>query len=128
MNLLRASFVLVILGAAATTGCYAGVDAEPVAYAEAEPMPADITVYPHTEYEGRTVYYYRDRWYYNDAGRWAYYRSEPAPLYRHRTYVQAAPPAPRVYTAQPVYTTQPVYSAPQTTSGTVEAPPAVRVR
>lgn len=124
MNLLRASFAVVtIAAAAATSGCYAGVETDS-AYAEAEPMPADITVYPHTEYEGRTVYYYRDRWYYRgDGGRWAYYRSEPAPLYRHRTYVQAAPPAPRVYESRP-----PVYSAPQTTSGTVEAPPAVRVR
>jgi len=120
MNLLRVSFASFAI-AAAVSGCYASVE-EPAVYAEADTVPADITIYPHTVYDGRVVYYYGDRWWYSDGGRWAYYRHEPEPLNRHRRYVQQAPPAPRVYTQQPVY------SAPHVTSGTVEAPPAVRVR
>ena len=118
MNLLRVTFAVVSIAAA--SGCYAGVD-EPVVYAEADTaVPADVTVYPHTVYEGRTVYYYGDRWWYQDGHRWAYYRREPEPLQRHRRYIQTAPPA-HVYAA-------PTYSSPHVTSGTVEAPPAVRVR
>jgi hypothetical protein len=53
----------------------------------------DINTYPHEIYEGRPVYYVNNRWYYRDGGRWAYYRHEPAPLYRRRAYVRQAPPA-----------------------------------
>jgi len=48
-------------------------------------------------YEGRPVYYYRDRWYYRNNNRWQYYRQEPVQLQRHRTYVQQAPAARRGY-------------------------------
>ena len=53
---------------------------------------------PHTVYEGKTVYWVNGRWGYpHSNGRWAYYRSEPAPLARYRTTVQSAPPAHREY-------------------------------
>ncbi len=85
------------LGAAAlmalASGCYAEAGAEPE-YVEASAAPIDIEVAPHYEYEGRTVYYVNDHWYARDRGRWVYYRSEPQPLYRQRSYVQAAPRAP----------------------------------
>lgn len=105
---------------ALVSGCYASVDEPPVAYAETEVTPVDVAVAPQTVYEGHIVYYSGDRWWYQDGHRWAYYRSEPEPLYRHRTYVQAAPPAPRYYRQE---------APPQTlTGGQVAAPPAVRVR
>ena len=132
--ILHAAFLAgaIALGA----GCVARVE-EPVAYAEADYVPPTVTTYPSTVYEGRTVYYYGDRWYYRDGSRWAYYRREPPVLYRQRTYVQAAPPAPRVYAAPPpahqVYGAPPPahgpYAHPPTiTSAPVEAPPAHRVR
>jgi hypothetical protein len=120
--ILHAAFVVgaVALG----SGCVARVE-EPVAYAEADYVPEAVTTYPSSVYEGRTVYYYGDRWYYRDGGRWAYYRREPPVLYRRRTYVQAAPPAPRVY-APPAH--GPYAHPPTITSAPVEAPPAHRVR
>ena len=133
MTILRAGFAGFALAFA--SGCVARVE-EPVAYAEADYVPPSVTTYPSTVYEGRTVYYYGDRWYYRDGGRWAYYRNEPPVLYRQRTYVQAAPPAPRVYAPPPahhVYAVPPPahgpYAHPPTiTSAPVEAPPAQRVR
>lgn len=95
------------------TGCVARVVPGP-AYVEAEYVPADIELYPHTYYEGRVVYLVNDRWYYRHGPGWVYYRSEPRPLYsqrqyyyrqygrspyvyRERPYVQQAPPARRYY-------------------------------
>jgi hypothetical protein len=75
------------------SGCYAEAGAQP-AYVEASAPPAELEVAPQTYYEGRTVYYVRDRWYAHDRGRWVYYRSEPQPLVRYRTHVQRAPRAP----------------------------------
>ncbi|MEP7124987.1 MAG: hypothetical protein ABJE95_28920 [Byssovorax sp.] len=77
------------------TGCYASAGTSTVAYVETSEAPVEIDVetYPHTYYEGRTVYFYQDRWYYQDAGRWSYYRDEPPVLYRQRGFVQQAPPA-----------------------------------
>lgn len=75
--------------------CTATVQEEP-AYVEASDAPADIEVYPHTYYQGHTVYLVHNNWYYRDGSRWVYYRREPSPLYRQRTYVQRAPPARRV--------------------------------
>ena len=69
---------------------------------EAETMPvADVYAYPHTEYRGRSVYFVNGRWYYPRGRRWYYYRTEPPELIRHRSYVQQAPPAPRVYQPRP---------------------------
>ncbi len=77
------------------TGCYATAGTSGVVYADVSEAPVviDVATYPHTYYEGRTVYFYQDRWYYQDGGRWAYYRSEPPALYRQRGYVQVAPAA-----------------------------------
>jgi hypothetical protein len=62
-------------------------------YVELTSAPADLSVYPSTYYEGRTVYLVNDRWMYPDRGRWVYYRREPPQLYRQRTVVRQAPPA-----------------------------------
>jgi hypothetical protein len=59
------------------------------------------TGYPYTVYDGRTVYWYGNRWLYHDGGRWYAYREEPPDLYRYRTTVQQAPPAPRYPGAYP---------------------------
>ncbi|MFS8067898.1 MAG: hypothetical protein ACMG6S_16165 [Byssovorax sp.] len=90
------SMIGVACAALGLGGCYAYAET-PVAYAEAyeAPVEVEIRTYPQTQYEGRPVYFYRDRWYYRDGGRWQYYRQEPATLHRHRTYVQQAPPAVR---------------------------------
>ncbi len=96
----RSLLVLVAGGALALGACR--VEAEPVeptATVEVTSAPYDIETYPHTVYEGRTVYLYNGGWYYRDGGRWARYREEPGQLreYRQRSYVQQAPPAPRSY-------------------------------
>jgi hypothetical protein len=88
---------------------FAGCYVEPVptySAVEVTAAPYGYETYPHTYYEGHTVYWYGGGWYYHDGGRWMHYRSEPAPLYQWRTQ---APPAPRGYA--PGY-----------------APPAVRTR
>src|SRR5437762_12424724 len=77
------------LAIACATGCVARV--QPAAYVDATYVPGDIETYPHTAWEGRVVYLYGDRWYFHDGPRWAYLREEPPYLYRHRTYVVAAP-------------------------------------
>lgn len=80
----------------------ADVAAEDVVTVEA--APADVYSYPHTEYNGRTVYYVNGRWYYPRDSRWYYYRHEPADLGRRRPYVQQAPPS---YQAPPTYQAPP---------------------
>ena len=100
MSRSRCLFVLVCGGALALGACHVTAEpAEPVGEVEITSAPYDIETYPHTVYEGRTVYLYNGGWYYRDGGRWNRYRSEPAPLqqYRQRQYVQQAPPAPRSY-------------------------------
>ncbi|HEY3593520.1 MAG TPA: hypothetical protein VGL13_06590 [Polyangiaceae bacterium] len=57
--------------------------------------PVDVQTYPHTDYEGRTVYFVNGRSYYSRGSRWYAYRHEPAGLVRQRQYVQQAPPARR---------------------------------
>jgi hypothetical protein len=98
---------------------------EPVAYVETTAAPVYVDAYPSTVYDGRVVYYVNDRWMYRDGGRWAYYRSEPAPLqqYRQRTYVRSAPAAPpraRSYPSQPY----PGRTYPAPHRGPSSAPPA----
>lgn len=77
-------------------GCYVYAE-PPTVYAQTSeaPVEVDVQTYPHTYYEGRPVYLYRDRWYYRAGNRWQYYRTEPTELRRQRTYVQQAPPARR---------------------------------
>jgi hypothetical protein len=102
------------LCAAPLTACYAEVEPD-TAYAEADFTPVAIDTYPHYYYEGHDTYYVNDRWYFRDGSRWHYYRHEPAPLVRHRTYVQRAP-----------RTRVNEYRAPE--RGVRSAPPATIVR
>ena len=114
-------------------GCYATLQGDP-AYVEVSSVPANIEIYPHTFYEGRTVYYVNDNWYYQDGPRWVYYRQEPAPLYQHRTYyqqrnyIQPAPPANRRYAAAPAVRTSREAMAPPGRSRESVAPPARRIQ
>jgi len=48
------------------------------------PSAAFIATAQPEYYEGRPVYYYGDRWYYRDHGRWSYYGSEPGYLHERR--------------------------------------------
>lgn len=82
--------------------CAVGVRTQPVTVEPAptvevtsETIPVDIETYPSTQYEGRTVYLWGDRWYYRNGNRWSYYGREPEQLRRQRPYVQSAPPARR---------------------------------
>jgi hypothetical protein len=75
------------------SGCYATATTDPL-YVEADYVPPNIDVYPHTTYEGRVVYLVNDHWYTREGGHWVYYRSEPKTLYRQRAVVQRAPRAP----------------------------------
>jgi hypothetical protein len=54
---------------------------------EMEAPPVEhVRVAPSVVYEGHPVYWYRNRWYYQNGGRWGYYREEPIGL-RGRRYV-----------------------------------------
>jgi hypothetical protein len=92
--------------AAASSGCTAHVETATSAAVdddavEVESVPAEVTTYPRTEYHGRVVYLVNGRWYYPHGRQWYYYRTEPAPLVRHRAYIQAAPPARPAYAPRP---------------------------
>jgi len=107
----RASVLALLVAAgsiAMVAGCTAQVEtASPGVVddeVEAPAAPARYETYPQTEYRGHVVYLVDGRWYYPRGRRWYYYRTEPAPLVRHRTYVQSAPPARPAYApARPAY-------------------------
>ena len=88
--------VAAVVVSTACAGCAARAStAVPVGYAELR-FGRTQAYYPHTVYQGRDVYYVDGRWIYRtDAGDWRFYRVEPAPLYRFRTTIRQAPPAPR---------------------------------
>jgi hypothetical protein len=88
----RSTALIAALFATPLTACYAEVEPD-TAYAEADFTPVAIETYPHGHYEGHDVYFVNDRWYYRSGPHWVYYRHEPAPLVRSRTYVQRAPRA-----------------------------------
>jgi hypothetical protein len=117
---------MAVAAVAGPLGCTVHATTEPVGYTEVTSSPADAYYYsyPNTEYEGHPVYYVEGRWIYRDRDRWRAYREEPAPLYRYRTTVQQAPPAPRYpnYGPPPARQYGPPQPAPET------APPATRVR
>ena len=85
-----------IAAAAASTGCAVRARATPVGHAELH-YGTTSRYYPHTYYDGRDVYYVSGRWMYLDGNVWTSYPTEPTPLYRYRTAIQEAPPAPRYY-------------------------------
>jgi hypothetical protein len=125
MTLSRFVSPLLVAVAGSLGGCYVHAEPEPVyATTEVTAAPVAVETYPSTVYEGRTVYLYNDRWYYRDGGRWAYYRQEPPTLYRHRHYVQSAPPARRNH--PPGYAPAP--PSPRYQNGPSSAPPATRVQ
>jgi len=125
----RTRIVLVALSSLVTllsfTGCVASLQAEP-AYVEVSNVPANIEIYPHEYYEGRTVYLVNDNWYYRDGARWVYYRQEPAPLNQRRMYIQQAPPASRRYSATPASHREPTRAAPASHREPTRAAPASR--
>ena len=62
------------------------VAAPRVEVVEMEAPPVEpIRVAPAVIYEGHPVYWYHNRWYYQNGGRWSYYGSEPIGL-RGRRY------------------------------------------
>jgi hypothetical protein len=88
----------------------------------ADDAPANISSYPHTEYEGGTAYYVNDRWYYGTPRGWVVLRGEPRELHQYRVSRR-----PTVPVAPPVYRREePRQSAPPAQYG--YPPPAVRVR
>ncbi len=122
--------VVAAVSAAALTACV--VEPQPTyAYAYAG-VPANIYLYPYTVYDGRIVYFYGGRSYFQSEGRWVYYTREPPALYHQRAYVQSAPPAyGRRYYAPPAYAPRPGYAPPAMRApspGVRSAPPATRVR
>jgi hypothetical protein len=102
---------------------FAGCTVTPVpvvGYATLSSAPIGIETYPSTFYDGRRVYLYNNVWWFQDRGRWAYYRTEPPALFRQRRFVQVAPPA----WSQPA----PVFPQPVTPAPAPVPPPAVRVQ
>ncbi len=130
---LRVCSAAIIAAGAALAGCAAR--ATPVGYAELH-YGSTYRFYPHTYYDGRDVYYIDGRWMYQDGTVWRYYESEPATLYRYRSTIRQAPPAPRYpeprgryYPAQPVPTPAPQAAPPPSPAPpSSPAPPPTQVR
>jgi hypothetical protein len=120
------SWMAAVIVSAACAGCTVRARTQPVGYAELY-YGREYAYYPHTVYDGRDVYYVGNRWAYRDGSGWGYYESEPPALYRYRTTIRQAPPAPRYYDNAPrVY--QPAQPVPGTTPAPGESPPPTRVR
>jgi hypothetical protein len=108
MIALRALAGVLTLGALATTsaGCAMGVtdaDYPPGDYPPGEypagaydnyPPDAFIATAEPVYFDGHASYWYGNRWYYRDGGRWTHYDREPAGLNQRRT---AAPIVRRSY-------------------------------
>lgn len=94
---MKSSILFALVCAAPLAGCAGwGITAEPVGYVETTAAPvADIDLYPSTIYEGRTVYYYGDRWYWREGSRWRYFRQEPRALAPYRERFRRQPPMRR---------------------------------
>lgn len=81
--------------------------------------------YPHSVFDGRDVYYVGGRWIFREGASWNYYPTEPPALYRYRTTIRQAPPAPRFdYGTTPGVVIQPAQPLPPPSV----APPGERVR
>lgn len=94
---LRALIAAIAFGtiAAATAGCEVGLVGEPgPAYYDDYPPDAYVATTEPVYYEGRPVYWYRDRWYYREGRAWRHYEREPPALYQHRN---AGPPVRHRY-------------------------------
>ncbi len=104
MKIVVGNVAALVLSIAALGGCTAQVEtATPVVVddeVEVETVPVQVENYPHTVYRGHVVYLVDGRWYYPRGRHWYYYRTEPAPLVRHRRYIQSAPPARPAYGPQ----------------------------
>jgi hypothetical protein len=64
-----------------------------VTYGSAPTIRGDIQTYPHTWYQGRSVYLINGTWWYKDDGRWAYYSPEPDHLAATRKLIEEPAPA-----------------------------------
>lgn len=105
----------------AATGCAARAStAVPIGFAELRYGGA-YSYYPHAVYQGRDVFFVEGRWIFRTKRGWAYYPVEPEPLYRFRTTVRQAPPAPR-------YEFPRYEQVPRVPAEPAPAPPATRVR
>jgi hypothetical protein len=121
---LTAALVVTATACAGCVGTARGyARAYPVGYAEVYSGPIPVGIYGtlYTYYDGRPVYWYDGRWMYRTGDRWHYYVTEPPALYRYRTTVRQAPPAPRY---EPGYGPRPTYQQPAPSP----APPGRRVR
>lgn len=109
----------IVAASAASSGCAAQGRATPVGYAGLY-YGTTYQYYPHAYYGGRDVYFIDGRWMYLDGGTWRYYETEPEPLYRYRSTIRRAPPAPRYHPrSEPTPSQEPPSSS---------APPPTRVR
>jgi hypothetical protein len=123
MRILRISSGIALVASAAAACAVRGeaTYAEPVGTVEVTSAPVvNYEAYPHTVYQGRTVYYVNNRWGYPHPGGWSYYRTEPQELVRYRHYVETAPPAPRYQ--------RPRYEQREREPEREAPPPAVQVR
>ena len=89
IEVLRACVCAVALGAAVTaaiTGCgvTVGPASPPGPYYDGYPPDAYIATTTPYYYEGHATYWYGNRWYYRDGGRWSHYEREPSGLRDHR--------------------------------------------
>jgi hypothetical protein len=98
MRPIRASsgIALVVSAAAPCTVHGQATVGEPVGTVQVTSAPVvNWGTYPHTVYNGRTVYYINNRWGFPRRGGWTYFQSEPPELVRYRRRIETAPPAPR---------------------------------
>jgi hypothetical protein len=71
---------VMVWGMTAASGCAAEVVAEPVYF----PPPAFLVSATPVYFEGHPTFFYNERWYFRTPAGWAFYRSEPAYLYKYR--------------------------------------------
>jgi hypothetical protein len=83
--------IALVASCVAGSGCYASVEPPAVDYAVTTGAPVDIETYPYVMYGGEPVYFYGDRWWHRDGGRWVSYHDEPAELRRQREVVIHSP-------------------------------------
>lgn len=81
-----------IAGLLLLCACWGGVGVD-YTYAD-NGYPPDTYIATSTPiyYQGYPTYYWGGHWYWRDAGRWRYYRSEPTYLYNYRSRTVVAPP------------------------------------
>jgi hypothetical protein len=88
-RLTRLTAAVALGGALGCTATITTTPEDPTVYSyrvvAVDSPPGPIYQSPRVDYHGSPAYLVGDRWYYQDRGRWVYFREEPPELHRART-------------------------------------------